>query len=122
MLAKPALLDPWMDDFKGRVEGLLTQFSSGLRSMRDEGLPVDCLDAEGAIYLSARFDLMGRAGIHDDEGLRAFLLTEAGVGVVPFTAFGMPDGTGWLRVSVGTATPDSVSAALERLRGALKKV
>jgi len=122
MLAEPQILDPWMGNFRGRISGLLTQLADGLRSMKAEGLPVDCLDPEGAIYLSAHFDLMGRAGIETDEDLRAFLLKEAGLGVVPFTAFGMPDGTGWLRVSVGTATPESVSGALERLRGALRRL
>lgn len=122
MLDNPQVLDPWMDDFKGRLNGLLVQMADGLRSMRDEGLPVSCLDAEGALYLSAHFDLIGRNGIATDEALRAFLLQEAGLGVVPFTAFGLPDGTGWLRVSVGTATPDAISGALDRLRGALKKV
>ena len=122
MLAEPQLLDPWMSNFRGRISGLLTQLAEGLRSMKAEGLPVDCLDPEGAIYLSARFDLIGRAGIETDEDLRVFLLKEAGLGVVPFTAFGMPDGTGWLRVSVGTATPESVAGALERLRGALRRL
>ncbi len=122
LLNDPQVLDPWMDDFRGRLKGLLGQMATGLRELRDEGLPVDCLDAEGALYLSANFDLIGREGIGTDEQLRSFLLHEAGLGVVPFTAFGLPDGTGWLRVSVGTATPDAVSGALDRLRGALKKV
>ena len=51
-----------------------------------------------------------------------FRIEEFGLGVVPFTAFGLPDGTGWLRVSVGTATPEAISGALDRLRTALKKV
>jgi aspartate aminotransferase len=122
LLNEPERLDPWMDDFRGRLNGLLRQMADGLRTMGDEGLPVSCLDAEGALYLSAHFDLIGRSGIDSDEALRAFLLREAGLGVVPFTAFGLPDGTGWLRVSVGTATPEAISSALDRLRGALKKV
>lgn len=122
MLQRPAQLDPWMDDFRGRLAGLLERLARGLRSMRDEGLPVDCLDPQGALYLSAHFDVIGRKGFETDEDLRSFLLTEAGLGVVPFTAFGLPDGTGWLRLSVGTATPETIDQALDRVRTALRKL
>jgi aspartate aminotransferase len=130
MLAEPELLDPWMNEFKGRVEGLLVQLADGLNSMRDEGLPVSCLAPQGAIYLSAHFgeavSVAARRenpGIQGtDEALRAFLLQRAGLGVVPFTAFGTPDGTGWIRISVGTTTPETVSAALDRLRTMLRSL
>lgn len=128
LLAEPARLDPWMDDFRGRVQGLLTQLADGLRAMRDEGLPVDCLDPQGAIYLSVHFGAPVAAAAKraypsidgTDEAVRVFLLERAGLGVVPFTAFGTPDGTGWIRISVGTTTPQTVADALDRLRSALR--
>lgn len=122
MLMRPQQLDPWMDDFRGRLSGLLQQLADGFRGMKAEGLPVDCLDPQGALYLSAHFDVIGRKGFETDEDLRSFLLTEAGLGVVPFTAFGLPDGTGWLRLSVGTATPQAIDAALDRVRTALRSL
>ncbi|MCA9572295.1 MAG: aminotransferase class I/II-fold pyridoxal phosphate-dependent enzyme, partial [Myxococcales bacterium] len=122
LLAQPSLVDPWMDGFKGRVQGLLGALADGFDSMAAEGLPVRCLAPQGAIYLSVHFDLIGRNGITTDEHLRAFLLEEAGVGIVPFTAFGLPDGTGWVRFSVGTATPESVAKAVTNIRAALKRL
>lgn len=122
LLAEPALVDPWMNTFRGRIEGLLTDLADGLTAMGEEGLPVRCLQPQGAIYLSAHFDLHGRAGIETDEDLRSFILEKAGVGIVPFTAFGLPDGTGWVRFSVGTATPESVQKALTNIRAALRSI
>jgi aspartate aminotransferase len=91
--------------------------------MKDAGLPVDCLDAEGAIYLSARFDLIGRtiAGrrIETDEDSRQLILEEAGVAIVPFTAFGYPENTGWMRFSVGAATLEDIDKGLSRLHSLL---
>lgn len=121
LLANPALVDPWMDTFRGRIEGLLTKLADGFSAMAEEGLPVRCLTPQGAIYLSVHFDLIGRGDIRTDEDLRSFLLKEAGVGIVPFTAFGLPDGTGWVRFSVGTATPESVDKALTNIRKVLKR-
>jgi aspartate aminotransferase len=78
------------------------------------------LDAQGAIYLSARFDLAGHTlvdrTIETDEDIRSVLLHGAGVAVVPFTAFGYPDRTGWVRFSVGSVSDADVDATLSGIR------
>ncbi len=122
LLRDPSRIDGWMDSFRGRLRGLLERLAEGFTAMGEAGLPVRCLQPEGAIYLSVRFDLAGRAGVETDEDLRSFLLHRAGVGVVPFTAFGLPDGTGWVRFSVGTATPERVDRALEAIERVLRDV
>ena len=92
--------------------------------MAAQGLPADCLDPQGALYLSARFELHGKtvAGrrIDSDEDLRILLLEEAGVAVVPFTAFGYPEGSGWVRFSIGAVDLDAVHGAVERLGALLR--
>ena len=60
--------------------------------------------------------------ITDDESLRALLLEEAGVAVVPFTAFGYPDGSGWVRLSVGSIDPGAIAGALARIEALLRTV
>jgi aspartate aminotransferase len=126
MLAEPAQVDPYMDTFKGALQGRLRKLRDGLLSMRADGLPVDCLDAQGAIYLSARFDLHGRTvdgvRIDTDDAARAAILRRAGVAVVPFTAFGYPENTGWIRFSVGAVTDPEIDTALERLRAMLRSL
>ena len=43
----------------------------------------------------------------------------AGIGIVPFQAFGVPEDTGWCRLSAGAASPAEIKAALPRLADAL---
>ncbi|MCO4744695.1 MAG: aminotransferase class I/II-fold pyridoxal phosphate-dependent enzyme [Proteobacteria bacterium] len=127
LLNEPETIAPWMDEFKGAVQERLTTLRDGLWAMRDEGMPVDALDAEGAIYLSARFDLLGKTApdgrtLTSDEDVRRMLLEEADIAVVPFTAFGYPPKSGWVRFSIGAVTVEDVQNSLVRLRALLEKV
>lgn len=110
----------------GGVRTRLEALYSGLSAMGAEGLPVEALPPEGAIYLSVRFPLAGRrpAGsdpLRTDDDVRAYLLERAGVAVVPFHAFGVTGDSGWFRLSVGAVSPASIAAMLPRLRTALRE-
>jgi aspartate aminotransferase len=52
--------------------------------------------------------------------VRHYLLTAAGVGVVPFQAFGMPEDSGWFRLSVGAVATEEIRPTLARLEEALR--
>ena len=54
--------------------------------MKDSGLPVDAIAPQGALYLSFYVGLIGSV-FQTNEDIRNFLLTEAGVAVVPFPSF-----------------------------------
>jgi aspartate aminotransferase len=120
VLADPHALDDYYAEFKGALRERLAGLRDGLWSMRDAGLPVDALDVQGAIYLTARFDLIGKTvrgrEIATADDLRSLLLEEAYLAVVPFSAFGYPGETGWVRMSVGAVTMEDVRAGLDRLR------
>jgi len=89
-------------------------------------LPVDCFPPQGAIYLSVRFDLVGRtlegATLTTNEEIRRALLEHAGFAVVPFQAFGLQEETGWMRLSVGAISPEEIEAGLARVRALLERV
>jgi aspartate aminotransferase len=89
----------------------------GLMSMRAAGLPVSAIAPQGAIYLSAQFDLVGRFG--SNEAIRKFLLEEAGFAVVPFQAFGLKREDGWFRLSAGAVSLRDIEEGLARVRAAL---
>jgi aspartate aminotransferase len=53
--------------------------------------------------------------VKTNEDVRRLLLG-AGLGVVPFQAFGLAGDTGWFRLSVGAVSMDDISDAFPRLR------
>lgn len=89
----------------------------GLMTMRREGLPVNAIAPQGAIYLSVQFDLIERFG--SNEAIRRFLLEEAGFAVVPFQAFGVKRDDGWFRLSAGAVSVRDCEEGLARVRAAL---
>jgi aspartate aminotransferase len=90
----------------------------GLIAMRREGLPVDAIAPQGAIYLSAQFNLIDKFGTN--EAIRKFLLEQAGFAVVPFQAFGLKREDGWFRLSAGAVSVQDCVDGLKRVREALK--
>ena len=54
-----------------------------------------------------------------NEDIRLYLLDAAGLGVVPFQAFGFMDDTGWFLTSVGAVSLDEIRAMFARLTPAL---
>ena len=98
----------------------------GLMAMRAEGLPVNAIAPQGAIYLSAQFNLIQRSKAAPDgarfgtnEAIRQFLLEEAGFAVVPFQAFGLKQEDGWFRLSAGAVSVRDCEEGLARVREAL---
>lgn len=90
----------------------------GIMAMRREGLPVNAIAPQGAIYLSAQFDLVDR--LKTNEAIRRFLLEQAGFAVVPFQAFGLAEETGWFRLSAGAVSLRDIEEGLRRVREALR--
>lgn len=107
------------------VRARLDELHEGFMALRAEGLPVDSVHPQGAIYLSLQLALVGRTVdgrvIASNEDIRRLLLEEAGVAAVPFQAFGLPDETGWFRLSVGAVSLEDIAAALPRIRALLKR-
>jgi len=111
--------------FRRALGTRLRDLHAGLARLRAEGLPVECLPPMGAIYLAARFDVLGRLTpegtvLAGNEELRRYLLEAAGFGVVGFEAFGARHLPGWFRLSVGAIGPEEIPEALPRLAAALR--
>lgn len=104
------------------VESRLQTLHHGLMDLRARGLPVSDTSPQGAIYLSVRFDLVGRGGLRTNEDIRKLLLERAGFAVVPFQAFGLPDETGWFRCSVGAVSEADIREVMPRVEAALRSV
>jgi aspartate aminotransferase len=78
-----------------------------------------CLPGDGTFYAfpDARETISAHAGIADDVELAEWILNDAGVALVPGSAFGAP---GYLRLSFATDMA-SLDSALDRIEGLLGK-
>ncbi|MEZ4432580.1 MAG: aminotransferase class I/II-fold pyridoxal phosphate-dependent enzyme [bacterium] len=122
LLDDPVAVGAWLRAFLPAIKVRLDRLYDAFSGWRREGLPVDVIAPEGAIYLSVRFDLEGRAGFADEDAVMRWLLDEAGCAVVPFSAFGDHHNRGWFRFSVGAVGLDEIDGCLSRLYPALRKL
>ncbi len=95
--------------------------------MKARGLAVDSIPPMGAIYLTVRIHPFGRVTpdgteLRTNRDVRRYVLEEAGIGVVPFGAFGSTVDEGWFRLSVGAVSEADIEEALPRLEGALHRL
>lgn len=126
LLNDPAAIAGYRETMDAAVHERLDALHRGFAAMRDEGLPVDVLCPDGAIYVSLQLRLRGeRAGgrvLEDNEAIRSLVLEQAGVAIVPFQAFGLMRETGWFRLSVGAVSLEEIAEALSRVRALLSLV
>ncbi|HEX4406828.1 MAG TPA: aminotransferase class I/II-fold pyridoxal phosphate-dependent enzyme [Polyangia bacterium] len=111
---EPAIAE-YHTTMRARVRERLDALAAGFAAMRAEGLPVEVIAPQGAIYLSIRCALPGRT----NEATRRLLLDQAGFAIVPFQAFGLKEDSGWFRISVGAVSMAEIAAALPRVRAVL---
>jgi aspartate aminotransferase len=113
--------------FKKEIEERLRDIYDGFMKLKKEGLPIDAIAPEAAIYLTIKIDLAGRKTadgkiISDQSETTAYVLNNAGLAVVPFYAFGADRSSAWYRLSVGTCKKEEIDEMIDKLREALKKV
>ncbi|MEC7987885.1 MAG: aminotransferase class I/II-fold pyridoxal phosphate-dependent enzyme [Myxococcota bacterium] len=110
----------YLSQFLHSVQERLNALYQAICEMRNRGIPIDAISPQGAIYLSVRFNLIGK-GFSCNEEIRRWLLLETGVAIVPFQAFDMKEESGWFRMSVGMATKQELLRALDKIENAIQK-
>ena len=120
-------VDAFIADMKTSLQGSLEGLFTGLKAMQAQGYPVDAVAPAGAIYLTIKIDVLGRTApdgtvLATTKELTTYLIDEAQLALVPFSAFGSPATEPWFRASVGAETVETIQAALPRLRAALDKL
>lgn len=126
-LGKRDAIKAYLANFKNEVEERLRRIYDGFIALKQEGLPVDAIAPEAAIYLTIKIDLAGKKTadgtlLKDQSEVTAYLLNEAKLAVVPFTAFGDSPDSPWYRLSVGTCKKEEINEMLGKLGEALKKL
>jgi aspartate aminotransferase len=118
-------VDAYLKGFKAAVSERLNLIYEGFAALKKDGFGVDVLEPEAAIYLTIKVDLKGKkAGdgrvLEDQAAVTSYLLNEAGLAVVPFSAFGASTGSPWYRLSVGTCKLEDIPEMFRKLREVMK--
>jgi len=117
----------FLTELKEKINVRFLLIYKGFEELKAKGLPLSIIAPEGAIYLTAQFKLIGKKTetgslISKTEDITSYLLNEAQLAVVPFTAFGVEKGTDWYRISVGTINENEIPEMIFKLESALNKL
>lgn len=117
----------YLTHFKKEIEERLRRIHAGFMQLKNEGLPVDAIAPEAAIYLTIQIDLVGKITtdsrlLKTQADVTTYILDTAGIAVVPFYAFGTSRSSAWYRLSVGTCKKDEIEEMISKLRGALQNL
>ena len=104
-----SFIDNMRDEFKKRHDFVVSEFN------KIDG--IDCLGTDGTFYVFPNVEkLIERLdNINDDLEFAEYLIEQAGVALVPGSAFGCP---GHIRISIATSMVN-LENALERIRNAI---
>jgi len=117
-------VDEFLDGHKYKIQRSLDALYKGMKQLKEEGFPVDAISPMGAIYLTLKLDVQGkktREGEVLDNSMKVtlHLIKEAGLALVPFTAFGGNPDSPWFRASVGACSFQEIDQVIPRLKEAL---
>lgn len=126
-LDNESAVDSFLTHYKSEVEKRLNAFYNGFSKMKTDGLPVNVIDPQAAIYLTVQFDILNKklpdgSRIKNSADITSFLINEAHLALVPFSAFGTSETSTWFRLSVGTARMEDIPEIFKDLRQALEKL
>jgi len=126
-LANDTYVDTYLSDIKTKIQTSLTTLYNGFQQLKSEGFNVDAIEPMGAIYLTLKIDYTGKTTpdgtvLKSPADINFYLIKEAKVALVPFSAFGTDDDMNWFRASVGASTLQDIEAMIPRIKDALKKL
>jgi len=123
----PDNVNVFVEDFKAKLEESLKVLHSGVQELKGKGLAVDSIEPMGALYLTIKLNYIGKTKpdgtvIENSSDLVFYLINEAGVALVPFSAFGEDKSEPWFRASVGGLAVDEIKVMLPKLETALNNL
>lgn len=120
-------VDFFVNEFKNKIYDSLETLHEGIQDMKSRGFAVESIKPMGALYLTVELDYLGKSKpdgtpIKDSSDLVYYLIEEAGVALVPFSAFGNSRNMPWFRASAGGLSLEEIKKMLPRLEQALEKL
>ncbi len=113
--------------FKKEVDFRLRKIYEGFLQLKNEGFSVDAVVPQAAIYLTVQINLIGKRTVegiflNEQTDVTEYLLTEAKLALVPFSAFGAGKESNWYRISVGCCKKEEIETVIKQLKEALVKL
>ena len=126
-LLQKANIDEYLNHFKAAIEERLHVIYNEFIQLKEEGFDVDAISPQAAIYLTIKIDLTGKKTLTgktlaNQSDVTAYILNEAKLALVPFSAFGANKNSPWYRLSVGTCHLKDIPEMIEKLRESMKKL
>jgi len=123
-LADSNSVNNFLNDFKIQIDRRLNAFYKGFIALKNEGHRVNAIVPQAAIYLTVQIDLVGKKTANGNvlktqNEVTSYLVDEAKIALVPFSAFGSSDDSTWYRLSVGTCKLEETEIIINNLRKAL---
>lgn len=123
-LQKDQEIDQYLSQFKEDVYARLKGIYEGMQELKQAGYAVDAITPQAAIYLTIKFDLVGKTtaeGVKLDNqaAVTKYLLEKAKLAIVPFSAFGASAQSPWYRLSIGTCKIQEMPEMFKKLKDAL---
>ncbi len=120
-------VNSYLDKFKSRIQNSLNTLYQGFQQLKAEGFKVNAIEPMGAIYLTIKVDYAGKTTpdgvlLQTSTDINSYLIKEAKVAFVPFSAFGTDDEVNWFRASVGAITLEEIELLIPRVKAALLKL
>ena len=117
----------YLKHFKSEIELRLHNIYDGFIALKGKGYRVDAVSPQAAIYLTIKIDLVGKTDesgniLSSQADVTSYILSEAKIAVVPFSAFGGASNSPWYRLSVGTCIKEEIPTMLNQLDNALSKL
>lgn len=122
-----AAVTQYLDTLKSRVQDSLNALHKGFQQLKADGFAVDSIAPMGAIYLTIKIDIAGKTTpdgtiLKNSADINFYLIKEAKIAFVPFSAFGTDEDVNWFRASVGACTLQDIEQAIPRVKEALAKL
>lgn len=120
-------VDHYLSQFKTQVQTSLDALYQGFQELKNEGFAVDAIVPMGAIYLTLKIDYIGKTTpsgdvLKNSADVNFYLIKEAQVALVPFSAFGNKENMAWFRASVGGCSLNDIQQMMPRIKAALQQL
>lgn len=116
-------VNDFVADFKAKIQTSLETLHRGIQDLKKKGFAVDSIKPMGALYLTIKLDYIGKhPSIQDSSDLVFYLIKNAGMALVPFSAFGNSRQMPWFRASVGGCSLQDIKDVLPRLEKVLTEL